>query len=309
MSVQSPAGGETPAAGRSDGLARFAAPGFVLLWSTGFIGAKLGLPYAEPMTFLAVRFLIVSALLAAWLAATGAFRTGFWPRRDQIVWAAIAGVLIHGGYLGGVFAAIALGVEAWVSAAIVGLQPIALAAFAWAFLGERLDRAQMVGFALGVAGVSLIVARKLVAGLGSLEGLALCVFALVAFALGAIVQKRFCTDIPMRRGALVQYLAAAAAVGVFSLAIETREIVWSADFVIALTWLTLVLSIGAILLLYTLLQRGAASEVASLFFLVPPSTAVIAWVMFGETLGAIEIVALAASALGVWLVLRGGARR
>lgn len=291
-----------------DVLTRLAAPTFVLLWSTGFIGAKLGLPYAEPMTFLSLRFAIVSLLLATWLAATGAFVSGFWPRRDQILWSALAGVLIHGGYLGGVFAAIALGVEAWVSALIVGLQPIALAALAWVFLGERLRPIQLVGFALGVAGAALVVVRKLADGLGSPTGVALCVLGLVAFAVGAIVQKRYCADTPMRRGALVQYIAASATLGVIALLIETREIQWTGDFIIALSWLTVVLSIGAVLLLYTLLERGAASEVASLFFLVPPATAVVAWAMFGERLGVIEILALAVSAFGVWLVLNGGAK-
>ena len=276
------------------------APLFVLLWSTGFIGAKLGLPHAEPMTFLSVRFALVAALLLVWVLLSGAP----WPRRDQIGAAALIGVLMHGVYLGGVFSAISLGVEAGAAALIVGLQPIVTALLAWGMLGERLRTAQVAGLALGFLGAALVVARKLAAGLGSIEAVGLCVMALIAISVGSIAQKRHGADMPMRSGAMVQYLAAAAFTALFAFALETREIAWTGEFIFALTWLTLVLSIGAILLLYTLLQRGAASEVASLFFLVPASTAVIAWAMFGEVLGWVEMAGVAATAAGVWLVLR-----
>ena len=272
----------------------------MLLWSTGFIGAKLGLPHAEPMTFLSVRFALVAALLLVWVLLSGAP----WPRRDQIGAAALIGVLMHGVYLGGVFSAISLGVEAGAAALIVGLQPIVTALLAWGMLGERLRAAQVAGLALGFLGAALVVARKLAAGLGSIEAVGLCVMALIAISVGSIAQKRHGADMPMRSGAMVQYLAAAAFTALFAFALETREIAWTGEFIFALTWLTLVLSIGAILLLYTLLQRGAASEVASLFFLVPASTAVIAWAMFGEVLGWVEMAGVAATAAGVWLVLR-----
>ena len=285
-------------------FAAFAAPTFVFLWSTGFIGAKLGLPYAEPMTFLSLRFAMASLILAVWLAATGGLRTGLLPRREHFGLSALIGVLVHALYLGAVFVAIDIGVEAGLTALIIGLQPLVMAVIAWRFLGERLRKIQVLGFALGLLGAGTVIVRKLSDGFGSIEGVAICGVGLLAISIGSIVQKRYGGDIPMRRGAVVQYAAAAALLGAVAFAVETREIDWTLNFVFAFGWATIVLSIGAVLLLYYLLAHGAASEVASLFFLVPPSTAVIAWAMFGETLGAIEIAGVALSAFGVWLVLR-----
>lgn len=294
----------TQTAPRAIGPAALAAPGFVLLWSTGFIGAKLGLPHADPLIFLTIRFTLAGLLLALVLGWSGAFTRRFFERPSQYGWSALIGVLVHGGYLGGVFGAIALGVEAGMSALIVGLQPIAMAAIAAVFLGERLRPLQLVGFALGLCGVALVVSQKLSAGLGSAAGVALCLMALLAIAVGTVLQKRFAGDIPLRRGAMVQYFAAAAVLGVASLALEDGRVDWTAEFLVALGWLTLVLSLGAVLVYYWLLSRGAASAVASLFFLVPPATAVIAWAMFGENLGPVEIMGMLASAAGVWLVLK-----
>lgn len=272
---------------------------FVLLWSTGFIGAKLGLPYAEPMTFLALRFAIAGSLL---LAAVLAFRAP-WPRS----WAeaghiAVAGLLLHGVYLGGVFASIHHGVEAGVSSLIVGIQPLLVAALSPPLLGERISRLQWLGLLLGVAGVALVVWRKLELGFGTPLGMGLSVLALFGITGATLYQKRFCAAMPLRTGNLIQFAAAALATGLLALAFETRQIAWSGAFVFALAWLVLVLSLGAFTLLYVLIRRGAAARVASLFYLVPASTALIAWALFGERFGPVALAGMALTALGVALV-------
>lgn len=281
-------------------LGQLAAPLFVLLWSTGFIGAKLGLPHAEPMTFLTLRFAVGAALLGAWVLVSGAA----WPDgrqlRDQIV----VGVLVQFVYLGGVFAAIDRGVEAGLSALIVGLQPVATALIARQVLRERLRPLQWAGMALGLGGVGLVVARKLGAGLGDPLGVLLCVAALIGIAVGSILQKARAGATPMRAGMTVQFAVAALCSGAVALVAETGRVKWTGEFVLALGWLVIVLSLGAVTLLYLLIRRGAASNVASLFFLVPPCTALIAWPLFGERIGAVEATGIAATALGVLMVNR-----
>jgi drug/metabolite transporter (DMT)-like permease len=272
---------------------------FVLLWSTGFIGAKLGLPYAEPMTFLALRFAIAGGLL---LLVVLAFRAP-WPRS----WAeaghiAVAGLLLHGVYLGGVFASIDLGIEAGVSALIVGIQPLLIAAASAPLLGERVTRLQWFGLTLGIAGVGLVVWRKLELGLGTPLGMGLSAVALFGIAAATLYQKRFCAAMPLRSGNMIQFAAAALATGLLAVLFETRAIVWSGEFVFALAWLILVLSLGAFTLFYILIRRGAAARVASLFYLVPASTALIAWGLFGERFGPVALAGMALTAVGVALV-------
>lgn len=279
-----------------------AAPLFVLLWSTGFIGAKYGLPYAEPLTFLSVRFAIAGVLIGLWVFATRAA----WPSRGQVPHLLFVGALLHGVYLGGVFTAIWLGVEAGVSALIVSMQPILSAVLARWWLGERMTAVQWFGLALGFGGVALVVQQKIGAGVGDWRGLALCLAGLVAISVATLHQKKHLAGAPMRAGTAVQYLGALCVVVPLSLTFETREIAWTGDFVFALGWLVLVLSIGAVGLLMVLIGRGAASKVASLFFLVPPCTAVIAWLLFGETLGPVAILGVVLAVSGVALVMRGG---
>ncbi len=272
---------------------------FVFLWSTGFIGAKLGLPYAEPMTFLALRFAIVAALLLPVALIMGAPWPKSWREVGHI---AVMGLLMHGLYLGAVFASIHFGVEAGVSALIVSLQPLLVAVAAGPFLGERIRVLQWLGLVLGVAGVMLVVWQKLAQGVGTPFGMALSVVGLVALAAGTLYQKRFGGAMDLRSGNVIQYLAAAAFCGLLALAFEEREIVWSGAFVFALAWLIVVLSLGAISLLYLMIRRGAASRVSSLFFLVPPVTALIAYLLFGETFGALGLAGLAVASAGVALV-------
>ena len=284
------------------GIEVLAAPLFVVLWSTGFIGAKYGLPYAEPLTFLTLRFALVLPLLAVWVWATDAPL----PSLRQAGEAAVIGVLLHAVYLGGVFSSIDLGLEAGLAALIVGLQPVLTALIARGLLGERLAGPQWLGMALGLAGVALVVVRKLGAGVGDWRGVALCLGSLAAISLASALQKRWAGGHPMRGATLVQFAAASLFMLPFALVLETNQVAWTGPFLFALGWLVLVLSLGAIMLLFYLIRRGAAANVASLFFLVPASTAVIAWAVFGETLGVLEVAGVALTALGVLMVNRPG---
>lgn len=278
---------------------------FVLLWSTGFIGAKYGLPYAEPFTFLALRLLIASALL--WLIVTV---TRAEPIRGRAQWgrSAVSGVLLHTGYLGGVFWAIDQGLPSGVAAVIVSVQPIVVSAFAQPLLGERLSRLQWVGLILGVLGVVMVLTPGLVDA-GQAEdfpilGIVACLVALAAGTAGTIHQKRHGDGIPLVSGTAVQYVAAAALLTVLSFGFERQSIEWTLEFSLAMLWLVLALSLGAVLLLLFLLKRGSASGVSSLFYLVPPATAIEAYLFFGEELALVSIVGVAVTALGVALALR-----
>jgi len=279
-----------------------AMPGlFVLLWSTGFIGAKLGLPYAEPMTFLVLRFAIVTVLLAVFAGLTRAP----WPRDfKQAAHIAIAGLLLHGVYLGGVFASIFHGVPAGISALIVGIQPLLVAAAAGPVLGERVTAKQWLGLVLGLSGVILVVWTKLDLGIGTAWGYALSVIALFGITIGTLYQKKYCPYIDLRSGTAIQFAATTVMLVPFALLYETRQIVWSGEFLFALGWLCIVLSLGAITLLFILIKRGAASTVSSLFFLVPPCTALVAFFLFGETLSLLALVGMGVTMLGVALVNR-----
>lgn len=277
-----------------------AMPGlFVLLWSTGFIGAKLGLPYAEPMTFLVLRFAIVTVLLALFAALSGAP----WPQDlRQAGHIAIAGLLLHGVYLGGVFASIFHGVPAGISALIVGIQPLLVAAAAGPVLGERVTARQWFGLVLGLSGVVLVVWTKLDLGVGTVWGYALSVIALFGITIGTLYQKRFCPHIDLRSGTAIQFAATTVALVPFALLYETRQVQWTGEFLFALGWLCIVLSLGAITLLFVLIRRGAASTVSSLFFLVPPCTALVAFFLFGETLSVAALAGMAITMVGVALV-------
>lgn len=278
---------------------------FVVLWSTGFIGARLGLPHAGPLTFLALRYGLAAGLLVLVALATRAP----WPRRRaEIGHYAVAGLLVHGVYLGGVFVGLSLGVEAGVSALIVGLQPLLTAALARVFLGERVRPRQWAGLGLGLLGVGLVLARKLGQGPGDALGSLACVAALCGITAGTLYQKRYCSGMDLRTGSVIQFTAAGLATAPLALLFEDAHVAWSGEFIFALLWLVLVLSLGAVSLLYALIRRGAAAQVASLFFLVPPSTALIAWPVFGERLGPVALIGIALTAAGVALASRQTAR-
>jgi len=277
-----------------------AAPLFVVLWSTGFIGAKYGLPYIEPVTFLALRFVLVAVALGLWVTLARSAWLTWAQARD----AAVIGILLQAVYLGGVYKAIDLGIEAGVSALIVGLQPVLTAFIARQFLGERLSPVQWAGIALGLLGVALVVMRKLDAGIGDWRGVALCLGSLAGISIASILQKTRAASHPVRASTLVQFLAALVVLVPLSFAFETREVTWSAELILTLVWLVLVMSLGALSLLLFLIRHGAASNVASLFFLVPPTTALMAWGIFGEVLGLVEIAGVGVTTIGVLMVNR-----
>ena len=274
---------------------------FVLLWSTGFVGAKYGLPYAEPFTFLALRLMIAALLLGVAAALTSGRLT-----RGQLGRAAVTGLLMHATYLGGVFWAISRGTPAGVSSVVVSLQPVLVAALAVRLLGERLMARQWLGLAVGVLGVGMVVAPGLAGGPGNspAEGVAACLLALLGGTLGTLWHKRHGDGIPLLWGTSVQYAAAAAVLAALSAATETQRIAWTGEFVAALIYLVLALSIGAVLLLLVLLRRGSASGVSSLYYLVPPATAVEAYLLFGEQLSALALVGIVVTCIGVALVVR-----
>ncbi len=278
---------------------------FVLLWSTGFIGARLGLPYAEPMTFLALRFALVIGIFAVLIAAVRVPLPPLIACRHE----ALTGVLLHSGYLGSVFAAIDHGLPAALAALIVGLQPLLTGAVVGPLLGERVSPRQWVGLGLGLAGVALVLSEKVDVGGGALfagfglDAVGLAVVGLCAITGGTLYQKRFGGGLDWRWAAVAQYGAALAVTGLLAVAIETNRIVWHADFVIALVWLAVVLSIGAVGLLMLLIRRGAAARVAGLFYLVPPCTAVVAWILFDERFGWTAVAGMAVAVIGVALVV------
>jgi drug/metabolite transporter (DMT)-like permease len=270
---------------------------FVVLWSTGFIAAKYGLPYAPPLTFLLYRFELVAALMAAVALATRAP----WPREPrQIAHVAVAGWLVHGIYLGGVFVALAGGMAAGMSAMLVGLQPLLTALAARAFLRERVIARQWAGLALGMVGVWCVVQQKAI-WQGDFQGLLPSAIALAGISAGTLYQKRFCSHVDLRSGAVIQFGACALLYLPLVAWLERGTVRWTGEFLFAMGWSVVVLSVGAISLLYWLLRHGAAAAVASLFFLVPPVTAVMAWLVFGETLDALAIVGMALIAVGVAL--------
>lgn len=270
---------------------------FVLLWSTGFIGAKLGLPYIEPATFLEVRFLLVLALLlpACWLSGAP------WPSGKVAVAQAVSGALLQAGYLGGVFAAIYHGMPAGLSALITGLQPLLTAWLAAWLLKEQVSSRQWVGLALGLGGVLLVVGERVALTGMPFIAVALAALALASISLGTVWQKRHGGAVDLRTGAAIQFMAAAVVLAPFSLLLESRRIEWTGHLAFAMGWLVLVLSLGAIFLLLYLIRHGGTTQVASLFYLVPPTTALIAWPLFGETYSAVSLAGMGVAVLAVWL--------
>jgi drug/metabolite transporter (DMT)-like permease len=283
-----------------ENLAARAAPAvFVVLWSTGFIGTKYVLHNAEPLTYLAIRMVLVVALMAV-IAAVARPQ---WPDRIGIAHSVVAGILVHGFYLGGTAIAIAHSIPAGLSALIPGLQPILTSTLANRWLGERVTPLQWAGLLIGLAGVVLILHDRPMSGEAGWGWFASGV-SLLSITLGTLYQRRYCGRIDWRAGNLVQYIAVAIFFGIGAWLFESNVVHWTSEFVLSLLWLAVVLSIGSIGLLYWLIRRSAATSVASLFYLVPAVTAVMAYVLFGERLDAVAIVGMVACAAAVFLVNR-----
>ncbi len=269
---------------------KFAPIIFVLLWATGFVGAKLGTIDAEPLFFLFVRFAIAFALLGLFVIA--------WLKPRDVPWAEVwhsmlIGVLLHGIYLGGVFYAVSKGMPAGVASLVVSFQPFFTVFIAYVWLGERISLWRLLFFVLALAGIFLVLFPEfdIAAAIPGITGVTLfaTLLSTIAISLGAVYQKRHVKSLNLWIGTAAQYVGAASIVGIMSLFIETQRIVWSAPTVISMVWLVLVLSIGAIALLMYLIKQGDASSVASLFFLVPVVAFFMTWILFGETLNTVQI--------------------
>jgi drug/metabolite transporter (DMT)-like permease len=302
VSTAAPAVGDA----RRDALLRAMPAVFVVIWSTGFIVARYGMPHAPPMKFLALRYCLSVLAFLAWALLSGAR----WPReRVQFGHLAVTGILMHAGYLGGVWAAVKAGMGAGLAALLVGLQPV-LTAIWVSMRGGEVARRQWIGLALGLAGLVLVVWQKLGVGEVNARNLLFELVALVAITGGTLYQKRFVVPCDVRTANLVQ-LAAAFVVTLPLALLETEGMRWTlADGAVnthlvgAIAWSVLGLTLGGSSLLYLLIQRGAATTVSSLMYLVPPTTALMAWVLFGEPITVAIVAGMALTAVGVSLVVR-----
>jgi drug/metabolite transporter (DMT)-like permease len=287
-----------------DVLVRAAPAVFVVLWSSGFIASKAGLPYAEPLTFLSLRMGAVVLILGALVL----IQRPAWPSRACILHNVVAGLCVHGLYLGGTFIAIYHGLPAGLAALIVALQPILTSTLANRWLGERVLPHQWVGLALGLLGVFLVLHERTGGGDVAVIGWITIFVALIGITAGTLYQKRFAGGVDWRIGLLVQYASAGALFLMGASAFETRIIDWTPQFVFALSWSVLVLSLGAIWLFYFMIRRTAAMRVTSLFYLTPPVTAIMAWLLFDERLAPVALLGMALSVTGVFLVNWNGRR-
>jgi drug/metabolite transporter (DMT)-like permease len=274
---------------------------FVLLWSTGFVGAKYGLPYADPFVFLSVRVLIAAALL---LVLVRVMKMPILIGKSAIMRSSLIGFFLHACYLGGVFYAISQGLPAGVAAVVTSLQPVLVSLIAVKVLGERLRSTQVAGLLLGLVGVFLVLGPTFDSHIPT-AGLVAIVVALIGSTSATLLQKKIGADIPLVAGTAYQYLFSGVVLGAIAIATRETNITWNLRFTAAFIWLLLVLSVGAILLLLWLLNTGSAASVSSLFYLVPPATAIEAFFLFGEKVNTQGFLGIGVTALGVWLVIRG----
>ena len=281
---------------------------FVLIWSTGFVAARFGMPHSPPMSFLALRFALSLLCFIVWIVLARVE----WPQGGaQWLHLAVVGVLIHAVYLGGVWSSVKAGIGAGTVALLVGLQPVLTALWSAATSAgsgqSRVSSRQWLGLLLGLIGLTLVVWRKLGGGEVTAWNLSLAVFALVGITVGTLYQKRFVAACDVRSASAVQLLAAFTVTAPLA-ALEAEPIVWHAHMVGAMAWSVLVLTLGGSSLLYMLLQRGAATRVTSLMYLVPPCTALMAWALFGESFTTLMLLGMFLTVSGVALVVRAPVR-
>lgn len=277
---------------------------FVFMWSTGFIAAKYALPFVEPFTLLFIR---MSLTIVVFFSLCLFFRVK-WLSSGQAAHQMVTGLLVHGAYLGGVFAAIKWGMPAGITAIVVGVQPVLTAVLGWCSFGDRLRPKQWLGLGLGLAGVISVLLST-----GQQESLSLtwpailaALAALVGISLGTLYQKRFGVGVDLLAGSLWQYVSAALLMAVLAWGFESGDVVWDIQLILALGWLVLGLSVTAILLLMYMIREGETAKVASYFYLVPPVASIEAWLLFGESLTPVGIIAIVATVFGVYLVIRKG---
>jgi len=292
--------GLPPTTGSALSLLRIAPALFIVIWASGYVVAKYAAPHAEPMTFLLWRFLGTAVLMLA-LAVLARAR---WPSARDAAHLAVAGIGMHACYLGGVWVAISQGMPAGISALIVNLQPVLTAALA-SFVHERVSGRQWAGVGLGFGGVLLVVWRKLLESEAPLMmPTVLCVFALLSMTAGTLYQKRYVPQFDLRAGQVIQAVASIVVLLPVALVFESFRIAWNAQVVAAMLWSVLVLTGGGISLIFLMLREGKATTVTSYMYLVPAVAAVMAWLMFGETLSPLALLGMVVSLLGIWLVAR-----
>ena len=272
-------------------------PLFILIWSTGFIIARYGMPHAEPLTFLALRFFGVILILLPcilWFKAP-------WPSKSQIVHLAIAGVLIQFGYLAGVWIAIRYGMPVGLTALIVGLQPILTAVFV-SLLAEKITRSQWQGLFLGLFGVFLVLYAQINTAGVNAQTIFFNITGLLSITVGTIYQKKYCAQFDLRTGSLIQFITSLGLATIGAFLFETREVEWVLELIGALVWGIVGISIGAMSLLFILIRRGNATKVSSLMYLTPPTTAIMGWVLFNEPLTILVGLGTLLTMLGVLIV-------
>ena len=284
-------------------LKKFAPGLFVLLWSTGFIGVKYGVPYAPPFYFLAIRMIIAALLLFIAIS----FLRKSQPITRSIIWpSTLIGLTLHGAYLGGCFFAVSRGMPAGVAALIVSLQPVLVSLFAAKYLNEPLKARAVFGLILGLIGLFVVVLPRLNMTDGnaiSIVAISASVIGLLGGTSGTLLQKKYGGVIPTLAGTSIQYAATAVVLAVLALLFEEPDIQWTGNFIGALAWLVFALSFGAILLLFFLLKSGSAASVSSLYYLVPAATAVEAYFIFDEHISPISMLGTLITVIGVWLVV------
>ncbi len=284
------------------GTIRIIPPLFVLLWATGFIGARYAMPWAEPFSFLAVRFAIAAAIFVVLGLALGRSRISF----TQATHSMIAGALLHGVYLGGVFWAIRNGMPAGLTALIIGLQPLITAVLAGRVLGEKVEPRHWTGLALGFMGIAVVLAPKLgevTAGITPAT-LIVCFIGAIGISVGTVWQKKYVGQADLVAGTLWQYVGGAALAAIAALLLESGTYTMNGELAFAMAWLVLVLSIGAVFLLMVMIRQGEMSKVSSLFYLVPIVTAIMAWILFGESLTVVQMIGMAITTVGVGMAPR-----
>ena len=286
-------------------VSKFASAIFVLLWSSGFVGAKFLLPHAQPFTLLTVRFALTAAILISIAAVK---RAPMKMTKSQYLRAGYISLFLHFAYTGGIFVAIHEGVSAGITAVIVSLQPVLVSLLAIPLLGERLRASQVAGLALGLTGVTLLLAPKILQGDTSLVfstvGVLAAGFALVGSVWGTLEQKRFGSDLPILYGLAFQYTVSGILLGILAITTESLVIEWSMQFIAVLLWIVLGVSIGSVVLLFYLLRKGSAGSVSSLLYLGTPLAATFGFIFFDEHISSVGALGMAIAVLGVWLVLR-----
>ncbi|NBO35483.1 MAG: DMT family transporter [Actinobacteria bacterium] len=286
-------------------VARFAPAIFVLLWSSGFVGAKFLLPHAEPFTLLTVRFAITATILLSLAAVT---RSPMKMNKSQYLRAGYISLFLHFAYTGGIFVAIHEGVSAGITAVIVSLQPVLVSLLAIPLLGEHLRASQVAGLALGLTGVTLLLVPKILQGNTSLAfstiGVLAAGFALVGSVWGTLEQKRYGSDLPILYGLAFQYTVSGVLLAILAVTTESLVIEWSMQFVAVLLWIVLGVSIGSVIMLFYLLRRGSAGSVSSLLYLGTPLAATFGYIFFDEHISSVGAIGMAIAVFGVWLVLR-----